>query len=73
VYVFDPYSIALSKVARGFESDLKDVLFLLREGYIQLDELEKHVRAALPQAWDFDIDPTELLQHLETIRQLYRA
>jgi hypothetical protein len=27
VYVFDPYSIALSKIERGFESDLEDVVF----------------------------------------------
>lgn len=27
-YVFDPYSIALSKVARGFEADLQDVLLI---------------------------------------------
>ncbi|HMR66898.1 MAG TPA: DUF6036 family nucleotidyltransferase [Anaerolineae bacterium] len=29
VYVYDPYSLALSKVARGFETDLEDVLFML--------------------------------------------
>ncbi len=34
VYVFDPYSIALSKVARGFETDLEDVVFLLRRKLI---------------------------------------
>ena len=26
-YIFDPYTIALSKIARGFEADLEDVLF----------------------------------------------
>jgi hypothetical protein len=29
VYVYDPYTIALSKLSRGFEADLQDVLFLL--------------------------------------------
>jgi hypothetical protein len=29
VYIFDLYSIALSKLARGFDSDLEDVEFLI--------------------------------------------
>ena len=29
VYIFDPYSIALSKIARGFEADIEDVVFML--------------------------------------------
>ena len=29
-YVFDPYSIAISKIDRGFETDLQDVLFLIQ-------------------------------------------
>ncbi len=28
VYVFDPYTIALSKLARGFEADIQNILFL---------------------------------------------
>jgi hypothetical protein len=70
VYVFDPYSIALSKVDRGFEADLQDVLFLLQRGIITLERLEAHVAAALPQAARFDIIPAELQQHLEAIRRL---
>lgn len=69
-YVFDPYSIALSKVDRGFEADLQDVLFLLRQGIINLEQLEVYVAAALPQAAQFDIIPAELQQHLEAIRCL---
>ena len=34
VYIFDLYSIALSKIARGFESDLEDVQFLLAQNLI---------------------------------------
>jgi hypothetical protein len=70
VYVFDPYSIALSKVARGFETDLQDVLFLLRQNVIALEQLEAHVAAALPRAAQFDIAPAELRQHMEEIRRL---
>jgi uncharacterized membrane protein YccC len=70
VYVYDPYSIALSKVARGFEADLQDVLFLLRQDLITLEQLEAHVADALPHAAQFDMVPDELIQHLEEIRRL---
>jgi len=59
VYIFDPYSIALSKIARGFESDLEDVIFMLHSGLIEHGELEDHFRAILPQASKYDIDPKE--------------
>ncbi len=70
VYIFDPYSIALSKVAHGFESDLEDVLFLLRQGLISLEQLAACVEEALPQAWDFDIDPVELRQYFGELKRL---
>ncbi len=60
VFVFDPYTIALSKVARGFESDLQDVLFLLHRGIIDLNRLAIYVDAAIPVAWDHDVDPADL-------------
>ena len=72
VYVYDPYTIALSKLARGFEADLQDVLFLLSQKHIELGELARYVEAALPHAWDFDIDPADLRLHLEEIRRLSR-
>lgn len=72
VYVFDPYSIALSKVARGFETDLEDVVFLLRRKLITLKELETMVQAALPRAQEFDIDPHEFRQNWETLQKLAR-
>lgn len=71
IYVYDPYSIALSKLSRGFEADLQDVLFLLRQNIINLDELAQYVAAALPQAWDFDIDPADLQLYFNEVRRLY--
>ena len=56
---YTPYSIALSKITRGFESDLEDVLFLLRTGTIAFQELEMHFRAILPRVAKVDIDPKE--------------
>jgi hypothetical protein len=41
VYVFDPYSIAVMKLDRAFESDLEDVRFLLAAGHIDLETLAR--------------------------------
>ena len=71
VLIFDPYSIALSKLARGFETDIQDVLFLLRSEIIMFDKLTEFVNDALPQAWDYDIDPDEMKRHLEVVKQLF--
>lgn len=70
VFAFDPYSIALSKVARGFETDIQDVLFLLRRKFITLKELEAMVVAALPQAQAYDINPREFRAHWETLKKM---
>ena len=70
VFVYDPYSIALSKIARGFETDIQDVLFLIRNNFIIMEELTRFVGALLPQAWDFDIDPDEMMSYFKTIQQL---
>ena len=70
VCVFDPYSIALSKVDRGFEADLQDVVFLIRQGIINLEQLEVYVAAAVPHAAEFDMIPADLRQHLQVIRRM---
>ncbi|MCI0520527.1 MAG: DUF6036 family nucleotidyltransferase [Chloroflexi bacterium] len=69
VYLFDLYSIALSKIARGFESDLDDVEYLLRQEQIAWDELESHFNTILPRAASADIDPREFQQYFETLRK----
>ena len=71
VYLFDPYSISLSKIARGFESDLEDVLFLLRTGAIEWAELDEHFHAILPRAAKADIDPEDFQACFLEIRQRY--
>lgn len=70
VYLFDPYSIALSKLSRGFETDLQDVVFLVKQHIIELNTLEAFVQAALPQAWDFDVNPSELKQYFSQVKRL---
>jgi hypothetical protein len=69
VYIFDPYSIALSKIARGFESDMEDVIFMLHSGVIELGELERHFQTILPQVAKFDIDPREFRAYFAEIRR----
>jgi hypothetical protein len=57
VYIFNLYSIALSKIARDFESDLEDVQFLLAKNLIAWDEPENHFKIILSRARAVDIDP----------------
>jgi hypothetical protein len=69
VYLFDLYSVALSKIARGFEADIQDVMFLLRERLIEFGELESHFNAVLPDAPKADISPSDFRAHFEEIRR----
>jgi hypothetical protein len=68
VYLFDLYSIALSKIARGFEADLDDVMFLLRDRHIEFGELEAHFNAILPDAPKADVLPSEFRGYFEEVR-----
>ena len=69
VYIFDPYSIALSKIARGFEADLEDVVFMLREHLVEFDELECLFEQILPEAPQADIAPQEFRAYFEELRR----
>lgn len=67
VYVADPYSIALSKLDRGFDTDFDDIVFLIQHNHVQLDELERITQNALSQARKFDFHP-EILAHLQELK-----
>lgn len=69
VYIFDLYSIALSKITRGFESDLEDVQFLLAQNLIAWDELENHFQSILPHARRADIDPKEFQAYFDELKR----
>jgi hypothetical protein len=73
VYVFDLYTIALSKIARGFESDIEDVLFVLREGLISLPELERHFAAVYPKVPQADIDQREFEDYFYEVKKRFLA
>jgi hypothetical protein len=68
VYVADPYSIALSKLDRGFDTDLEDVVFLVQRGFVDLKELDNIIQASLPRAKEFDIIPADVLARLQIVR-----
>jgi hypothetical protein len=67
-YIFDPYTIALSKIARGFETDLDDVLFMIDEGMIEFAELECLFDEVLPRSAEADIIPQEFQEYFEELR-----
>ena len=71
IYVADPYSIALSKLDRGLDTDIEDIVFLIRKNFITLEELEHITRDALPHARQFDFNP-DILDHLEELRARLR-
>lgn len=70
VYIFDLYSIALSKIARGFESDLEDVLFLLHHRLIDWGNLSAYFEAIFPHARRADIDPKEFQEYFQTLKKM---
>jgi len=67
IYVADPYSIALSKLDRGFDTDFDDIIFLIQQNLISLNELERIMRDALPHARKYDFHP-DILDHLKELK-----
>jgi hypothetical protein len=67
-YVLDPYSIALSKLDRGSDRDLDDLVFLIRNNHIHAEELERILKEALPHAGKFDFHP-EILDHFQELKK----
>ena len=67
VFVADPYSIALSKLDRGLDTDFDDLVFLVQNNYVDIRELENMLREALPHSRKYDLDPN-ILEHLQELR-----
>jgi Nucleotidyltransferase of unknown function (DUF6036) len=42
-YLFDPYSMAVMKIDRAFDTDMEDVAFLIAAGRIDLRALERYI------------------------------
>lgn len=67
IYVADPYSIALSKVDRGADTDYDDLLFLVEKGHVEMSKLEAILAEALPHAREFDLEP-DILEHFQELK-----
>lgn len=67
IYVIDPYSIALSKIDRGIFTDFDDIVFLIKNNYINLEELENITQKAISQAGKFDLHP-DIFAHLQELK-----
>ena len=71
VFLYDLYTIALSKISRGFDTDLEDVVFLIKNGLIDLPELQRLYQVILPLSPKADIIPQEFEQYFqELLRRL---
>lgn len=68
IFIADPYSIALSKVDRGADTDYDDLVFLVQRGYVKLVDFERMIREALPLANKFDFNPN-ILKHLQELKK----
>lgn len=67
VFVADPYSIALSKLDRGLDTDFDDLVFLIQNKHVDMDEFERILSTALPHARKFDFNP-DILEHLQELK-----
>jgi uncharacterized nucleotidyltransferase DUF6036 len=68
IYVADPYSIALSKLDRGFDTDFDDIIFLIQQNLVSSNELERILSDALPYAKKYDLDP-DIHEHLKELKK----
>lgn len=68
VYVFDPYSIALSKLDRGFDTDIEDVVFLIEHEFVRFEQLQTMTLLALTRTSEFDLDAETIHAHLQVVQ-----
>lgn len=68
LYQFDPYSQALSKVERGFDTDLDDVQAMMESGLIDPARAIEFYDQIEPELYRFPaIDPADLRRRVEAI------
>jgi len=67
IFIADPYSIALSKIDRGADTDYDDLVFLVRHNHVDMDTFERILQEALPHASQFDFHP-DILKHFQELK-----
>jgi hypothetical protein len=71
VMVFDPYSIALSKLDRGFDSDIEDIVFLMRNGFVDPTKLAGLLNGLTRElATQYDLNLAQMRIHLDLARAM---
>lgn len=68
VFVADPYSIALTKLDRGFDTDFDDMIFLVQRKLVDIEELERITRDTLSRSQGFDMNSIEVFAHLQELK-----
>jgi Nucleotidyltransferase of unknown function (DUF6036) len=69
VFILDPYVIALSKIDRGFDTDIEDVVFLIQQDFVSIDRLEEVCKTALDKWQEYGLHPKSVHNHLYAVRQ----
>ncbi len=74
VFHFDLYSTALSKIERGRDEDLSDVLVLLKDGRIDMDQLVAYFEEILPHIETHSLkgDPHEFSRKFASLKQMWQ-
>ena len=74
LFHFDLYSMALSKIERGTESDFEDVLILLRSGRIDMPILSQYFEETMTRYGPESIkqDPVEYRTKFEILRMMWQ-
>ena len=74
VFHFDLYSMALSKIERGTESDFDDVLILLHTGRIDMPDLSQYFEEIMKRYGPESIrqDPIEYRTKFEILREMWK-
>ena len=72
VFSADPYSIALSKLDRGFDTDIDDIIFLVKRHLVDIPKLERIMQEALPRAHEFDMNATQVTAHFKVLKDRSR-
>ncbi len=75
VFHFDLYSIALSKIERGTESDSEDVLTLLDSGRLELSLLSRFFGEIMTRYATESLkqDPVEYHRKFEILKEMYQS
>ena len=74
VFHFDLYSMALSKIERGTESDFEDVLILLHSGRIDMPDLSQYFEEIMTRYGPESIkqDPVEYRSKFEILSKMWQ-